>query len=318
MEQIQNKNAPFSCFLDENPTDTDGSHHEYLAASYRIKDTLIAPIHLERCFVEQEFDVDRLHHIMKWLWVAGRPQLTLRRELVITERMDIHMIWGQGRIFLKPIPRFLLDPKFWESSLLSDPPNYHGEKRSLRHRAMGFLVSYAALVAHESDFYIAQDRHLIPADVTWRKWQIFIRQILTSSKSVQSDVADRFIYGEIRLNRLNLVYFFIKRSLRGYISQWNSYGSFYRDNMGLVVAATTYIVVILSALQVGLGTTRLGESDAFQLVSYVFTMFSIFGPLAGVGIIVGVFCLVFVLNWVWARNNERKREKELGRSWSAT
>ena len=37
--------------------------------------------------------------------------------LAIYEKMDMHLIWGNGRIFLKPIPRFLLSRGIWETHL---------------------------------------------------------------------------------------------------------------------------------------------------------------------------------------------------------
>lgn len=328
--------APFTCNIlvedirhEKETLEYEVEALEAFAASYRFKDDLVAPNRLEPRFIEQEFELNRLHDIMHYLWMAGRPvpprplhyQLLLRREIVISERMDMHLVWGRGCIFLKPIPRFLLIPKFWETNLPSDPVDAGHENRgsgnhhrSLRECALGFLVSYTALVAHESDFYVAQDKHLIPTEVTWQKWRVLVRQILTSSNNVQSEVADRFIYGELRLTRLNLIYFFIGFFSTTYLPRWNSYGSFCRDNLQLVIAATAYIVVILSAMQVGLATTRLSQNETFQAVSYGFTVFSILGPLVAITVIVLVFGVGFILNWMWAQKNERKRQQVLGRS----
>ncbi|EJP62036.1 uncharacterized protein BBA_08960 [Beauveria bassiana ARSEF 2860] len=55
-----------------------------------------------------------------WLWIAGLPlppralhhQLLLGREVFVTEQMGMHLVWTAGRLFLKPIPRFLLEPGF--------------------------------------------------------------------------------------------------------------------------------------------------------------------------------------------------------------
>lgn len=65
--------------------------------------------------VKKELDLRRLEKVIDWLWVVGRPmphhplhhQLLLGREIFITERMDMHLVWTRGWIFLKPIPRFL-------------------------------------------------------------------------------------------------------------------------------------------------------------------------------------------------------------------
>lgn len=34
--------------------------------------------------------------------------------------MDMHLVWTTGRIFIKPVPRFLLEPHFWEAYLCCD------------------------------------------------------------------------------------------------------------------------------------------------------------------------------------------------------
>ncbi|KAL2066571.1 hypothetical protein VTL71DRAFT_2642 [Oculimacula yallundae] len=332
INNIRNQTAPFTC----NILIEDGKHPEEMleeafAASYQFKDDLVAPTSIEARFVWQEFELNRLHKIMNYLWVAGRPvpprplhyQVLLRREIVITERMDMHLVWGRGCLFLKPIPRFLLIPEFWNMGFLNDPTGAgdrddrtSGNRRSIRECALGFLVSYTALVAHESDFHIAQAKYLIPAEVTWQKWRLLVRQILTSSDNVQGEVADRFIYGELRLHRLNLIYFFIGNFSRVYLPRWNSYNSFYKENLQFVIAATVYISVVLSALQVGLATNRLQPNASFQAVSYGLTVFAILGPAIAIGIIVVVLLIGLVFNWKWTQRMQRERLQVLGRSWS--
>lgn len=306
----------------------DEEYLDELPASYRVKDDLIATAHPDLDLIEQEFDLKKLHIIMKYLWMAGRPvpprplhhQLLLRREVVITERMDMHLVWGQGRIFLKPIPRFLLNQRFWDRHLTcskglfckrSTEPCVHCR---LRDCSTGFLVSYTALIAHESDYYIALEKRLLPMNTSWRQWRIFVRGLLAERDEVPSRAADRFIYGELRLNRLNLIYLFLGHSFIGYLPRWNSYGSFYRDNTELVIGSTAYCVIILSAMQVGLTTTRLADNAAFQAASYGMTVFSIVAPLGGVALIFIVFLIGFVVNWAWARQGLHEREKVLGRN----
>ena len=314
-------------FLDEFP------------ACYRVKDDLIAPTRPDLDLIERAFDLTRLHVIIKYLWMAGRPvpprplhhQLLLRREIVITERMDTHLLWGQGRIYLKPVPRFLLNPRFWDQYLAScaaaqgGPSPVCGRSSAapcvrcrLRACSVGFLVTYAALVAHESDFHIAQEKRLIPAETSWRQWRLFVRRPLRVwPQVVKTRAASRFVYGELRLNRLNLIYLVLGHSFRGYLPRWNSYGSFYRDNSELVVGGAAYCVIILSAMQVGL-STRLADDEAFQAASYGMTVFSIVAPLGGVGLIVALFLIMFVVNWAWARQSLHEREKVLGRTFDGS
>ncbi|ROT38616.1 hypothetical protein SODALDRAFT_166386 [Sodiomyces alkalinus F11] len=97
-----------------------------LPASFRTKsDDLVAARRDVRACVEKELDLRRLTDILGWLWIAGRPmppcqlhhQLLLSRDVFVTERIDMHLVWTTGRIFLKPLPRFLLEPRFWTCHL---------------------------------------------------------------------------------------------------------------------------------------------------------------------------------------------------------
>lgn len=79
----------------------------------------------ENGFLVGELSVPKLDSLYDHLWLAGLPvpprplhyQLVLQREIVVCEKMDVHLVWGNGRIHIKPIPLFLLSPAFWETSL---------------------------------------------------------------------------------------------------------------------------------------------------------------------------------------------------------
>ncbi|KAL2104882.1 hypothetical protein VUR80DRAFT_9409 [Thermomyces stellatus] len=97
-----------------------------LPASYRTKsDDLVAASRDIKACVEDELDLRRLTDIFDWLWLAGQPtpprplhhQVLLSRDVFVTERIDMHLVWTTGRIFLRPIPRFLLELRFWTSHL---------------------------------------------------------------------------------------------------------------------------------------------------------------------------------------------------------
>ncbi|OAQ57830.1 hypothetical protein VFPPC_14921 [Pochonia chlamydosporia 170] len=108
-------------------------------------------------------------------------QLLLSREIFVTERMDMHLVWTTGRMSLKPIPRFLLEPAFWAKYLCCaqscdrSPGNDTSrgsttltcQRLGLRQRALGFLFSYAVLMSHESDFRIAREKHMVPQEARW-------------------------------------------------------------------------------------------------------------------------------------------------------
>ncbi|KAK4034965.1 hypothetical protein C8A01DRAFT_48739 [Parachaetomium inaequale] len=324
--------------------------------SYRVDDDLHAPHSTPPLdLIEQELEPKRLHRRMRFLWLAGRPvpprplhhQLLLGREIFVSERVDLHLVWGGGRIFVKPLPRYLMNPDFWSGHLtcrchapaakhmqaeheLSETgplcsPQESGDmeplcdRRRLRRCAMGFLLSYVALVAHESDFRIAAEKGLIPSQVQWPCWRKFVREVLhKSQENMWSEVADRFIYGELRLNRLNLIEVVLRGPFsRGYLAQWTSFGSFYRYSSALIIAGTAYILLILSAMQVGLGTTRLGEDETFQAASYGFTVFSILGPLGAVLGFLIIFAASLLYNMLRTKRFEARRARRLGRSWGS-
>ncbi|KAM7186478.1 hypothetical protein V8F33_011801, partial [Rhypophila sp. PSN 637] len=282
--------------------------------------------------ITSELSPTRVHRRIRYLWLAGRPvpprplhhQLLLGRYIFVSERIDLHLVWGGGRIFVKPIPRYLLNPNFWSTHLLSQT---HGNRTHLRQCAMGFLLSYVALIAYESDFRIAIEKGLIPPSMPWSSWRRFVREMLHAqgddSKGenhllLWGDVADRFIYGELRLNRLNMIELVLSGPFsRGFLATWTSFGGFYQYTSAAIIAGTAYILLILSAMQVGLGTARLADDEVFQAASYRFTVFSILGPLAAVVALVFAFAAALLYNTIRTKNFEAKRSEQLGRTWGS-
>ncbi|KAM7209827.1 hypothetical protein V8F06_014790 [Rhypophila decipiens] len=53
-----------------------------------------------------------------------------------------------------------------------------------------------------------------------------------------------------------------------------------------MAAATVFVALVLTAMQVGLATERLQGNAAFQQASYGFTIFAILGPLCVFGLVV--------------------------------
>ncbi|WQF87976.1 hypothetical protein CDEST_12990 [Colletotrichum destructivum] len=219
--------------------------------------------------LEAELGQGGLAKLSARLWMAGRPipprplhyQRLLGREIVVAEQMDLHLVWTSGRIHVKPLPPLLLEPTFW-----SDHLSCRG-----------------------SDFIIAKEKHLIPEAVEWSDWRLFVSQLGT--EHIYKDIDRRFIYGEIRLSRLNrLQYLESGLALRSHMPHWNRYGDFFHDHFAWLASATVYIAIVLTAMQVGLATTALAENDAFQSASYGFTVFSIVEPVGTTGLILLSFC----------------------------
>jgi hypothetical protein len=242
-------------------------------------------------------------------------QLLLRREIMVAEQMDMHLVWTTGRIFIKPVPRFLLHPRFWEKYLCCESGcacsvenggrSRQCERRGFRKRALGFLFSYAALISHEGDFRIAEEKYLLPQGVQWPAWRTFVEQLDT--EHIYQDIDPRFYYGEFRLSRLNKLYRLFRAPLRGYMFRWNQSGSFFRDNFALLAGTTIYVAIILTAMQVGLATNILRDNEAFQSASYGLTVLSIMGPLIYASLVVLVFFCIFVNNLAETVKYKRRR-----------
>ncbi|KAK0636035.1 hypothetical protein B0T17DRAFT_650920 [Bombardia bombarda] len=174
-----------------------------LPASYRTDaDDLVAPSrHVTSC-IERELNLSRLDSIF------------------VTEQIDMHLVWTASRIFLKPIPRFparaalLGRSSLLRAGLCLCRGGYGCPQRLRSSKAPQAgsripVLSYAGLISHESDFHIATEKRLLPPEATWSGWRTLIDA--------------RFVYGELRLSRLNKIYILSRRPFfRGYmfIDNW--------------------------------------------------------------------------------------------------
>ncbi len=334
--------APFSSDIwpvSQNTTEEQQAELlDQFPASFRIEEDLVAPHGVPSpLLLSEELDPQRLHGITNLLWLAGRPvpprplhrQVMLDREIVVSERIDVHLVWGRGRIFIKPLPRYLLNPRFWRTHLVCRCPpagNCTCQRRRLRGCALGLLLHHAALITHESDYVIAIEKHLIPTDITWPRWRRFVAELLSGMDTtgggssgverVYAGVAERFVYGELRLNRLNLIQLVLRSPMSGgFLAMWHSYGSFYRDNAAVIIGGAAWLLLILSAMQVGLATRRLSEHEAFQAASYGFSVFSILGPMAALAIVLIAFAVAILYNMLRTLEFEAQRARKLGKSW---
>ncbi|KAF3802007.1 hypothetical protein GCG54_00015231 [Colletotrichum gloeosporioides] len=270
-------------------------------------------------FLKLEFSLDRLDAIYGKLWRVGaiRParslnaQLVLGRTIVLNNSLDMHLVWGDMKIFLKPLPRYLLEPAFWARHLPSLQHHSPASPRSgVRECALGLLYTYACLVNSPLDFELAVREGLIPRDgdqPSWTTWRKLATELL--EPEVSNHIHRRFRHGELRLNRLNWINIFSGlSSCQMYHNPWHTYTEFAIDNMAWITTATVYLVVVLTAMQVGLSTDALKDNDTFQRASYGFTVFSILGPLVVVIMFMLVLLVVVVQNWLRARRTPHGTE----------
>ncbi|EPE07184.1 hypothetical protein F503_07835 [Ophiostoma piceae UAMH 11346] len=306
---------------------------------------LSTPSLASSAYLAAELGLGRLDgYDQHWFWLLGSPALPKPlhdcvhrgRTICITERMDRHLGLGLGGggsrsggskkdlLYLKPLPRFLLDTRFWAQVLScdclrpTDPANekereipagtntgsMHSnsstrtmcDKRHLWDCALGFLYSYAALVAHESDFRTAQEYGLLPPEVTWSSWRLFSKEVATSPDVASRRFHKRFLYGELRLNRLREISQ-LKRGglLPVLVGRLDRFARFFQQNVRWLASLVAYIAIVLSALQTGLTTDTLAASSAFQTFSSGFTLFALISPLS----ILFAFGLYFGLSIVY-------------------
>ena len=258
-------------------------------------------------YLRNDLSVDSLNKIHKHLWLAGLPQgaralhhqLLIGRKIVIAERADLHLLWRDDRLHLKPVPDYLLNYDVWNGPLLKDRKSFENAK--------GFLLSYFWLIRHKSDFLIAQSENLVSKDVTWEQWATFSMATFPNVfSSAFEGISPRYLYGELRLARVNLIYRLCHKTrnaktlVRGHFYGYHTYSSFVEQNFAWVLTLIVYITIVLTAMQVGLGTTELQSSSLFNRASYGFTVFSIMAPLGISFVVLSVLLILIFFNLDYA------------------
>lgn len=213
------------------------------------------------------------------------------REIIVTEEPRLHLVWIHNRIFIKPLPRYLLSYAFWEG-YLDERSNKLGKYQSdIRKAASGFLRTYRYLIRHETDFNIAQQEHLslIPKDVDWRSFSRFIAEL---SSIDDATVSKRYRYGELRLTRLNLYAPLLLRKFH-FEQVHGQYGDFFARLYGPILFVFALVSTILSSMQVALAAEQLVTVQWVSMwhVSRWFSVLSLIGSAVVAG--------WFVLLWLW-------------------
>ena len=307
-------------------------------------------------FLDAEFSLRRLDAILSKLWRVGfqrppRPlhtQVQLGRAIVLTHSLDMHLVWGGGKIFLKPLPRYLLEPEFWirhvppthpdapaggggqvvgqaaqKSRAMATVTPASAAVRStsetsssaslsyIRKSALGLLYTYACLITHPADLKLALEHSLMHEDGgTPIDWATWRKfaSEILHPRNV-NQIHPRFRHSELRLDRLNWIY--IVKDIPAfnlYYNPWYNYTHFLVDNLAWITPATIYIAVVLTAMQVGLATNELKDDETFHRASYGFTIFAILGPIISVGLVLLSLLGAVVPNMIIAWRARRSPE----------
>lgn len=277
-------------------------------------------------YLKIDLDLSRLDKIHNCLWLAGRPhtarplhrQLMMAREVIITEQFGLHLVWRGYRMFLKPLPAYLLDYDFWKAYLVRQETDIERKKQAaiLHSSACGLIMSYIWLIRHRSDMKIAQDKSLVP-NMKWEQWRKFTKTFLARiGPTTLERVNRRFHHGELRAGRLNLIYrfytpiFSLRNCLRGYTVGYDRHGLFFQENFGWLIMVFAVLPVLLSAMQTGLTTNRLKNDIRFQRASFGFVCPSIILPVAIIGLALILLLILIVDNFLVTRKIQKRLWKQ--------
>lgn len=171
--------------------------------------------------LERELFTPDLDTLAPHLWLVAtqassridplHEQVLKGRDIVITENLELHLTWTNNRIFIKPIPRYMLLYAFWTTHLTPGAPSHRTNtlhetpSKALTSAALGYMRTYYYLIQHESDFHIAKQSQFLPIDRSDISIESFHRFIAGFGEVQDGEVSPRyFSYGTLGLSRLNI------------------------------------------------------------------------------------------------------------------
>ena len=288
--------------------------------------------------LKQEFCTPDLDILAPHLWLVATQssshisplhEMVLKgRDIIITENPELHLVWTDNRIFIKPIPRYMLNHAFWATHLSPGKPGYPSNTQYETHSealiraALGFMRTYYHLIRHESDIHIAKKRQLLPFESDDINLERFYQFICGFSEVQDNEVSPRYSsYGTLRLSRLN---FWAKLFLRRFqfYQVHRQYGEYFARCYAPFLFFFGILSVVLSAMQVGLqapdanGNNK-GLWSALQSVSFWFSVATLL-CICAIGLVIS-FLLGFMLlrELAFAANDLVKRRREVTKTSSA-
>lgn len=270
-------------------------------------------------FLKTEFWDDDLETMAPHLWVlttqssaninALHAQRVKGRQIIVTESPHLHLVWIHDRIFLKPIPRYLLSHTFWKIFLVSASSPLGPDQHQIREAALGYLRTYKYLIRHESDFMIAQEKNLqlIPAETSWPQFCSFVSGF---GYIRDANVSGRYKYGELRLTRLN---FYCKILLRKYhFEQINAqYDAYYSRFYAPFLFVFGILSIILSAMQVEMAVEQVASTPwiPFRAMSRWFSLLVVVSMMV-ISLSLGLLVAWMIVDeWVFALSARRRRKR---------
>jgi hypothetical protein len=267
-------------------------------------------------FLREALNLDRLNRIHGHLWMAGRPMRarplhryrTVLDEIIPMQQMDLHLLYFDNKILIKPLPEWILCANFWAEHLCDD--------KDLHASACGFLLSYVWLLVTPLDLKMAHDLSLIPTFITWTWWKDFVKDFIGPGNldiNTLAQVNKRYHFGELRLARVNTIYrirYWRTHFVRGYLYGYNRYAPFFKRNFSWVLTLFVFLGLVLTAMQVGLGLKELENSHAFLKGSLFIVIFSMVSVVAIIGVISLIPAVIFLYNMVAAIMHATQKQKQ--------
>jgi hypothetical protein len=273
-----------------------------------------------RQFLEQELWCKDLETMAPRLWIMTtfssaninplHRQRVKGREIVVTEEPRLHLVWIHNRIFVKPLPRFLLSQTFWEMHLGAGSTQAGYSRSELCKAATGFLRTYRYLIQHESDFHIAQqdDLRLVPKDIDWPSFCRFISEL---SHVDDAAVSKRYCYGELRLTRLNFYAPFLLRKFH-FEQVHGQYGDFFGRLYGPILFVFALVSTILNSMQVALTVEQVAAVhwESVWYLSRYFSMISLVGAAIVSSWFILLWLWIFLDEWIYTVRQKLKKRRE--------
>ncbi|EKG15401.1 hypothetical protein MPH_07452 [Macrophomina phaseolina MS6] len=260
-------------------------------------------------FLTEELECANLDTIADRLWLMSTQssgnisplhrQRVKDREIIITEEPKLHLLWFYNKVYIKPLPRYLLSHSFWRDYLLNQTQPLGVKHMVILSSALGFFRSYAHLVRYESDLRIAQDKALalVPDWVTWDQWCLLRAHVLT----VRDDqVSDRFLFGEIRLTRLNFYCKFLLRKAY-YHRTHRQYGDYFASFYPPLLFLFGVVSIMLASMQLVASVEEVEERWRDLLAVFrMFGMAIIAAMFTLLAMFIGLFTIKFGSEWMFA------------------
>jgi hypothetical protein len=229
----------------------------------------------------------------------------------VTEYPGLHLVWYYDKIFIKPIPPYLLCGAFWEYIEEAD--------KEVWKAAAGFMRTYCYLIQYEIDFRIATsfDLPLISREegqdpITYEEFVKFIDQF----KHLDDEaVAPRYAYGALRLTGLNhlsrlflrkLTYFHLYPHMSDYL------GTFVAPIITLFAVLST----ILNSMQVVLAAQGLNSNDSWPVFWVVSKWFALVIILLVALLLLGLVLFIVSMHlkdqyFAWSVKRQQRNNKQL-------